>query len=136
MDRQRRTFVLLLAIVLAGVLAPGIAHADNLGGLVYLVFIWPINGLALLVLVVLSIVAGVKLKRNNAAPKSRWFGVVLMVLSAGIAGVCPILTLLLDNSFRARGGLTMIAISSVPVVVIALVCFALGAAWVGRAQAR
>lgn len=122
-DVGRWAFGLVMLVAIA--LQPKTVMADNLGAIVYLL-IWPINALLLLVLLVFGIVTGVKLKSAGPKQASERFSKVVMLLSVVFGLGAPLLNVLLDHGSGAEGGAAVVAISSGPVTLVALVSFLLG----------
>jgi hypothetical protein len=121
MDSNRRKLTLLI-LLLGSV--PGVARADNLGGLIYLLVIWPVGGLLCISLIVLGILAAVKLKKK-ATEGTRTFGKWVAGTAIAEAAIYPFVVAGLDAGWDARAGGVMF-FSMLPVLVLSAVCVVLG----------
>jgi hypothetical protein len=129
MSSRGRVIACLVGLFL--LLLAGEAHADNLAGLVFVVFIWPIGILCGVALLILGIIGLVKLRRRR---KASAYSTALLVVAIGAAVGYPVLTILLAGTFRARAPADIMVITLLPVELLAAGCIALGA--VLRARAR
>lgn len=102
-----------------------IAWADNLGGLVFLVFIWPAGVLCCVLLVILIIVTIVKKGKGAGPRRPVTFYSVSMIVSAAILLIFPVFAILLEKAYTANAPCEMLLISIAPVEILALLCLAL-----------
>jgi hypothetical protein len=121
---------MLPAVLLASL--PVAARADNLGGLVYVVVIWPIGALLCISLIILSIIAAVKRRRKRFTRGSRTFGIWATGVAIAEAAIFPFVVAGLDASFGARGNVEALLVSVLPVLLASAVCIVLAIRLVRR----
>jgi hypothetical protein len=129
--RERGGHWVAAVLSLLILLLPGAARADNLGGLVFLIFIWPIGILCFLLMLVLGIIGLVKLRARRVASR---FASALLIISIPIAVGYPIFSVALVGAFRAGAPSEVLLVSLLPVELLAAGCVALGLAL--RARSR
>jgi hypothetical protein len=117
--------IAIISLCIIGMLFTDIAWADNLGGLVFLVFIWPAGIIFFILLGALLIITLRKMSKKDLAGHSNGFPITVMVLSCIIAIIFPILTIGLANAYQAKAPMELVIISIFPVEVIALLSFLL-----------
>ncbi len=115
-------------------LTPGIARADNLGGLIFVIAIWPIGVLLLLTLLPLDIVAVVKLKTPPSQAPSRAFYISLLILSGLALTAYPLAVIAGAKSAHGMNDPALFAISILPLDLVAAPGFFLALKLRSRAQ--
>ena len=123
----------LATLLLSLMVAADCAWADNLGGLVFLLFIWPAGVLACAVFGILTIVTMVKLGKGDTAPTGAAFHAGAMIASGAVALLFPVFAVVLERAFTAGASLEMMLISIAPVEIITVLCLALNW-WAIRAR--
>lgn len=129
LERRARWVAAALGLIL--LFLSGDANADNLGGLVFVVFIWPIGIFCAILLLILGIIGLVKLRTRG---KKSSFPSALLGISIAIATIYPVLALVLSGAFRSRAPADVLLVTLVPVELVAVACLALGL--VLRARSR
>ncbi len=126
---EARSFALrsfaLASLLLAGMVAADCAWADNLGGLVFLVFIWPAGVLCCVLLGILIVITIVKKGKVAGPRRPVSFYAVSMIVSAVILLIFPVFALLLENAYTANAPCEMLLISIAPVEILAAACLVL-----------
>lgn len=115
----------LASFLFAGVIAADCAWADNLGGLVFLVFIWPAGVLCCVLLGILTIITIVKRGKGDAARRPVAFFTVSMIVSAAILLIFPVFAILLEKAYTANAPCEILLISIAPVEILAAACLVL-----------
>ncbi len=115
----------LASFLLAGMVAADCAWADNLGGLVFLVFIWPAGVFCCVLLGILTVVTIVKKGKGDAARRPVAFFTVSMIVSAAILLIFPVFAILLEKAYTANAPCEMLLISIAPVEILAATCLLL-----------
>lgn len=100
----------------------GVARADNLGALVYLIFIWPLGFLFFILLIILSIILNRKISRQPKSENLSRLPKVVLIISLIIAVIFPILTIVLDNANQTKAPSEMIFMTILPVEIAAALC--------------
>lgn len=118
--------IALASLFLGGMIFADAAWADNLGGLVFLLFIWPAGALCCIVLGILTIVTMVKTK-NGRGTHTSTFNVVTMIISGAILLIFPIFAAGLERAYTANATISMMLISIMPVEIIAALCLIVNA---------
>lgn len=113
------------SLLVAGMFVTDTAWADNLGGLVFLVFIWPAGLLCCIVLGILTVITIVKKGKGDAARRPVAFFTVSMIVSAAILLIFPVFAILLENAYTANASPATMLISIAPVEIIAATCLVL-----------
>ena len=114
----------------AALALPQAARADNMGGLVYIVFIWPVGGLCFVLLAVLCVISALKYRKGKGAIRSSLLPRIFLSVSAAAAAVYPFLVVMLDGAYQARAPIGVMLLSILPVEAIALAVFILNLAMV------
>jgi hypothetical protein len=114
------------SVLLGAMLYPGIALADNLGSLIYVFAIWPLNAFLLITLLVLGIITAVLIRGTGKGKRYPKLGIAMMVIPLMACVASPTLTFVLDDASNARGDTAAFAISIVPPVATASICLVLG----------
>jgi hypothetical protein len=106
---------LIAMVVLVGLsLTASEAGANSMGGLAFVVLIWPIGILCALVLIILGIVAAMKMRRGRA---SSALATALLIVSITVGVIYPLLTVALGSD--APTAVRVISILPVEVLAVA-----------------
>jgi hypothetical protein len=125
----------LFALAAAGTLAaPRAAGANDMGGLAYVVFIWPIGLLMLVLAIILSVIGFRILKRTSAEHPHGAYALLLMGVGCLIGVAYPVVTIALDRAFDVVSSLELMLGSMIPVILAAVFLFLLGRAIRRRAR--
>jgi hypothetical protein len=122
---DNRNFFIAAAACAAPLLMEEAVWANNLAGLVYVVFIWPIGAVCFLVLLGLFVISLLNYRRRGEAGRAKPAAGVFLAASAAVAVVYPIVVVLLDSAYQAGAPAGVIALSVIPVEAVALAVFAL-----------
>ncbi len=123
-----------MLLVLVLVSAPAVARADAMGGIIYLLAIWPLGGLLGLSLLILGIIALVKIAGKKYTGRTRSLGNLVLGMAIGAGLIFPLLVIGLDKGFDADAGEAMYY-SMLPVLIPAVACVILGSILIRRSTA-
>ncbi|MCK9463750.1 MAG: hypothetical protein M0R80_29370 [Proteobacteria bacterium] len=122
---KRRLSTLAASAVSA---VPAAASANDLGGLAYVVFIWPIGGILLLASIALGVVGLILLRKTSAARRHPAYSIALVAAGLLFGLGYPLLAWGLDSSYDAGGSVDLALVTVIPVEIAAVLLCALG--WV------
>jgi hypothetical protein len=113
------TSLVVLALV---VLAPAVAHANQMGGLAHLLVTWPIAVVLLLLGTVLGLIGRGHLRGDAHAHHG--FGLLLLVLAGVMSLLFPAFTVWFDRVAHAQAPRRVLIATAVPVFAVgALVAY-------------
>jgi len=124
---------LLLTTLVALSLLPAGARADDLGGLVFVVIVWPLGAILFISLTVLGIIGLSKRKKEKPTPADRTFGKWLVGTSLAEAVFYLIAVLLVTGKWFSRAP-ELTVISLAPLLVLATLCLFLGRALIRKGK--
>lgn len=121
--------LLQTATVVALTLLSGPVRADNLGGLGFLLIVWPMGIICFLALLVFAIVGIVK---ACAGRMTRRFATALVWIGAGLGIAFAAATLWLNSIFSLPASGDLVALTLAPVEVLAAFVAIFGLVWRAR----
>jgi hypothetical protein len=123
-DTMKEHLAALAAMLV--VATPTVACANDLGGLAYVVFIWPIGLILLLASIILGAIGLRFLKRTNAEHPRRAFAVALIVAGCLFGLAYPLAAFGLDSAYDAGAPLELALVAVIPVEIATLLLCILG----------
>ncbi|NMB76551.1 MAG: hypothetical protein GYA21_15640 [Myxococcales bacterium] len=127
LDAQGRS--LQAATLVALTLLSGPARADNLGGLGFLLIVWPLGIICFLALLVLAIGGIVKACRGRM---TRRFAAALLWIGAGLGIAFAAATLWLNSIFSLPAAAELVALTLAPVELLSAFVAIFGLVWRAR----
>jgi len=131
---MRKPHLFAFAATAGTLAAPRAAGANDMGGLAYVVFVWPIGLLMLILAIILSVIGFRILKRTSAEHPHGAYAFLLMGVGGLIGVAYPVVTMALDRAFDVGSSLELMIVSMIPVILAAVFLFLLGRAIRRRAR--
>jgi hypothetical protein len=116
----------IITIALALFFLPELAYANRLGGLAYLVYIWPVGALLVIVSVILTTIGIHFLKTSTIAHSHSTFAWVLIAIGSMITFFFPIFTIWCDHAFDAGGPIDAKLVTIIPVIIVGIILVIIG----------
>jgi hypothetical protein len=129
--KDRNIFIAALACATPVLLCEAV-WANNLAGLVYVVFIWPIGALCLVLLLVLCVISARRYIRRGEAGPAKLAPAIFLAVSAAVAVGYPPLVVMLDGAYQAGAPPGIMFLSIAPVELAALPVILMNLALVRR----
>lgn len=131
----KRPRIAALLVFCAAAVCGDAAWADNLGSLVFLVFIWPAGVICFIILCVSSLMAYRSLSKSGAG-RSAGFAIASLVISGVITVIFPLFAVGAARAYYENASAEILVMSIAPVVLIGLLSIVLNAILIRNMRKR